>query len=57
MVDLMVKDLGLAMDIAEKAGVDNRMGQLARALFEAHQGEGKGSLDFSSILQRLQAGS
>jgi 3-hydroxyisobutyrate dehydrogenase len=56
MVDLMVKDLGLAMDIAERAGVDNRMGQLARALFEAHQGEGSGSLDFSSIMQRLQAG-
>lgn len=54
MVDLMVKDLGLAMQIAEQAGVDNRMGQLARALYEAHQGEGNGQKDFSSIQQTLQ---
>lgn len=54
MVDLMAKDLGLAMAIAEQAGVDNRMGQLAQALFEAHQQDGNGQRDFSSILERLQ---
>lgn len=54
MVDLMVKDLGLAMEIAEQAGVDNRMGQLAHALYTAHQGDGNGQVDFSSIQQTLQ---
>ncbi|MEQ8265119.1 3-hydroxyisobutyrate dehydrogenase [Pseudohaliea sp.] len=54
MVDLMVKDLGLAMDIAGQAGVDNQMGQLARQLYEAHQAGGNGPRDFSSILERLK---
>ncbi|MEQ8516009.1 MAG: 3-hydroxyisobutyrate dehydrogenase [Chromatocurvus sp.] len=55
MVDLMVKDLGLAMDIAETGGVANRMGQLAQALYGEHQADGNGTMDFSSIMQRLQA--
>lgn len=54
MVDLMVKDLGLAMEIAEQSEVDNRMGQLARDLYLAHQEAGNGQRDFSGILQRLQ---
>lgn len=54
MVDLMVKDLGLAMEIAEHSEVDNRMGQLARELYEELQKSGSGQRDFSSILQRLQ---
>ncbi|MBN7796995.1 3-hydroxyisobutyrate dehydrogenase [Parahaliea mediterranea] len=54
MVDLMVKDLGLALDIAEHSDVDNRMGQLARALYSEHQSAGNGQLDFSSILRKLQ---
>ncbi|KGE04056.1 3-hydroxyisobutyrate dehydrogenase [Pseudohaliea rubra] len=54
MVDLMVKDLGLAMAIAGQAGVDNQLGQLARKLYEAHQAGGNGSRDFSSILERLK---
>jgi 3-hydroxyisobutyrate dehydrogenase len=53
MVDLMVKDLGLAMEIASQVGVDNQLGQLARAIYEAHQAGGNGSRDFSSILERL----
>ena len=55
MVDLMVKDLGLAMDIAETAGVANRMGQLAQALYGEHRADGNGAMDFSSIMRRLQA--
>ena len=55
MVDLMVKDLGLAMDIAETAGVANRMGQLAQTLYGEHRADGNGAMDFSSIMQRLQA--
>ena len=54
MVDLMVKDLGLALDIAEGAGVDNRMGQLARERYEAHQAGGNGQRDFSSIQEILK---
>jgi 3-hydroxyisobutyrate dehydrogenase len=54
MVDLMAKDLGLAMDVAAAAGVDNRMGQLAAELYAAHQAAGNGSRDFSSVLERYR---
>jgi 3-hydroxyisobutyrate dehydrogenase len=54
MVDLMVKDLGLAMEIAGHSGVDNAMGQLAQALYANHQQAGNGQRDFSSILELLQ---
>jgi 3-hydroxyisobutyrate dehydrogenase len=54
MVDLMVKDLGLAMDVAETAGVDARMGRLARELYEEHKADGNGSRDFSSVLARYR---
>lgn len=55
MVDLMVKDLGLAMEIAQLSEVDNQMGQLARDLYAAHQEAGNGQSDFSGILRRLQS--
>ena len=54
MVDLMVKDLGLAMEIAEQSHCENAMGQLARELYTQHQAAGNGQLDFSSILQKLK---
>lgn len=54
MVDLMVKDLGLAMEIARHCDVDNAMGQLASTLYSQHQEAGNGQRDFSSILQKLQ---
>ena len=54
MTDLMAKDLGLALEIAEQCGVDNQMGKLARALYTKHQEEGNGQRDFSSILEQLQ---
>ncbi len=54
MVDLMVKDLGLAKDVADGAGVDNRMGRLALELYAAHQAEGRGGVDFSSILNAIK---
>jgi 3-hydroxyisobutyrate dehydrogenase len=54
MVDLMVKDLGLALEIARQSDFDNPMGQLARELYSQHQQAGNGQLDFSSILQKLQ---
>jgi 3-hydroxyisobutyrate dehydrogenase len=54
MVDLMVKDLGLAMEIAERCEFENPMGQLARALYTQHRDAGNGSRDFSSILEKLK---
>jgi|TARA_R110000772_G_scaffold252390_1_gene367751 3-hydroxyisobutyrate dehydrogenase len=54
MVDLMAKDLGLAMDIASQSGVDNRMGQLARELYTRLQEAGMGQQDFSSVLTLLE---
>ncbi|MDH3991732.1 MAG: 3-hydroxyisobutyrate dehydrogenase [Gammaproteobacteria bacterium] len=54
MVDLMAKDLGLAMEIAKQSDFDNPMGQLARELYSQHQEAGNGQRDFSSILQKLQ---
>ncbi len=52
--DLMVKDLGLAMEIAQLSDVNNSMGQLARELYGQHQESGNGQRDFSNILQQLQ---
>jgi 3-hydroxyisobutyrate dehydrogenase len=54
MVDLMVKDLGLALEIARQCDFGNPMGQLARELYSQHQQAGNGQMDFSSILQKLQ---
>ncbi len=55
MVDLMVKDLGLAKAVAAGAGVQNTFGQLALSLFQEHQAEGNGARDFSSILERVKS--
>ena len=54
MVDLMLKDLGLALEIAEQSDFENPMGRLARELYSEHQAAGNGARDFSSILQKLQ---
>jgi 3-hydroxyisobutyrate dehydrogenase len=50
-VDLMCKDLGLAMDISHSSGSPVPMGAVAKGLFNIHQTQGKGGLDFSSIIQ------
>lgn len=49
LVDLMNKDLGLAMDNAVQNHAAVPMGALARNLFELHASQGNGALDFSSI--------
>ncbi|MEX0605522.1 MAG: 3-hydroxyisobutyrate dehydrogenase [Marinobacter sp.] len=49
LVDLMNKDLGLAMDNAVQNHAAVPMGSLARNLFELHASQGHGALDFSSI--------
>lgn len=51
-VDLMSKDLGLAMESAIKSQSSTPMGGLARSLYAAWKSQGNGKLDFSSI-QRL----
>lgn len=50
MTSLMVKDLGLAMALAEHGHSAVPMGSLARSLFNLHMAHGQGSKDFSSIL-------
>ena len=53
-VDLMSKDLGLAMDLSEQSGSATPMGTKARDLFNAHRDKGNGGLDFSSIICSYQ---
>ena len=55
MNDLMLKDLGLALETAVKSGSATPMGSLARNLYAGHVSKGNGKLDFSSILQALGA--
>ena len=49
MVDLMAKDLGLAMDTAVTSQSSTPMGALARSLYAMHAAAGNGGQDFSSI--------
>ncbi|KAF1022750.1 MAG: 3-hydroxyisobutyrate dehydrogenase [Paracidovorax wautersii] len=53
--DLMLKDLGLAQDNATAVRAATPLGGLARSLYAAHSLAGHGGLDFSSIVQSLQA--
>jgi 3-hydroxyisobutyrate dehydrogenase len=54
-VDLMLKDLGLAVENAQQTGTTVALGQLARTLYQNHSESGAGALDFSSILKAAQA--
>jgi 3-hydroxyisobutyrate dehydrogenase len=49
LVDLMVKDLGLAMESGLENGASTPMGSLARSLYINHAKKGYGRKDFSSI--------
>ena len=53
-VDLMFKDLGLAMDVSQKSAAATPMGSAARALFNLHKSAGNGGLDFSSLIKLYQ---
>lgn len=55
-VALMNKDLGLAMEAAQKSRSATPLGALAKQLYALHMAQGKERLDFSSILQLLQHG-
>jgi len=48
-VDLMLKDLGLAVENAENLDAEVPLGKMARALYEDHSQSGNGQLDFSSV--------
>lgn len=53
-VDLMFKDLGLAMDLSHVSSSPVPMGSSAKALFNLHKSKGNGGLDFSSIMKLYQ---
>lgn len=55
MVDLMLKDLGLAMDTAHASKSAAPMGSLAQSLYRIHAQNGKGTSDFSSIFELFSA--
>lgn len=50
-VNLMLKDLGLAVESARLKGAAVPVGELVKTLYELHSDAGNGSLDFSSIFQ------
>ncbi|PIM53034.1 3-hydroxyisobutyrate dehydrogenase [Roseateles chitinivorans] len=53
--DLMLKDLGLAIEAALQVGAAVPLGELARNLYALNRLAGRGGLDFSSV-QQLVAG-
>ena len=55
MVDLMLKDLGLAMDTAQASKSATPLGSLAQSLYRLHAQNGKGANDFSSIFEMFSA--
>lgn len=52
MTDLMLKDLGLAMDTAVSTASATPLGALTRNLYAMHKKAGNGQKDFSSIFQQ-----
>lgn len=52
-VDLMLKDLNLAMESAEGLGASTPLGALARNLYALHSRQGNGGLDFSSVIRQF----
>ena len=50
---LMLKDLKLAMEAAEQAGVDVEMGEEAEDLYEEFVAKGGGNKDFSGIIKMI----
>jgi 3-hydroxyisobutyrate dehydrogenase len=52
--DLMLKDLGLAIESAVATRSATPLGSLARSLFAAHSLAGNGTLDFSSVIQLIR---
>ncbi len=51
--DLMLKDLGLAVEAAMGVGATIPLGELARNLYAMNRSAGRGGLDFSSVVKVL----
>lgn len=51
--DLMLKDLGLAVEAAMGVGASIPLGELARNLYSMNHQAGRGKLDFSSVVQLI----
>lgn len=51
--DLMLKDLGLAVEAANDTGATVPLGGMARNLFAMHSASGGGKLDFASVFRML----
>jgi 3-hydroxyisobutyrate dehydrogenase len=51
--DLMIKDLGLAMDAASGVQAATPLGALARQLYQMHSQLGHGKTDFSGIFETI----
>jgi 3-hydroxyisobutyrate dehydrogenase len=49
--DLMLKDLGLAVEAALASGAAVPLGELARNLYALNGRQGRGGLDFSSVVK------
>lgn len=49
--DLMLKDLGLAVEAAIGSGATIPLGELARNLYAMNRSQGRGGLDFSSVVE------
>ncbi|HLV48122.1 MAG TPA: 3-hydroxyisobutyrate dehydrogenase [Aliidiomarina sp.] len=56
LVDLMLKDLGLALATAEQTNSSTPMGNAAAALYQKHSEQGFGRKDFSSIFKWFEQG-
>ncbi|MBK5910693.1 3-hydroxyisobutyrate dehydrogenase [Rhodothalassium salexigens] len=52
-IDLMSKDLHLALDAADRTGAETPLGAAARGLYDQMRDEGHGGLDFSAIFKKL----
>ena len=51
---LMLKDLKLAMEAADIAGIDPQMGRRAKEIYEAFDAAGNSPLDFSAIFNSIK---
>jgi 3-hydroxyisobutyrate dehydrogenase len=54
--DLMLKDLGLAVEAALQTGATIPLGEAARNLYAMNASAGRGGLDFSSVVKLFQKG-
>ena len=51
-LDLIEKDLGLALDLADGHGLDARVASAALAAYRVAQRDGLGALDYSAVYRR-----